>query len=351
MGVYDPSIRDASDLTAIARGAADAVEAQDALTPYLPSAENQTLDFNLDADELKLPRAASFRAYDATAPYGKEKSIGTRKGSLPASSTKLRVGEYDTLRLRGAGDDALGAALESKATHNGQSIAVRAIFARGEAIQTGKVTMEGENGLTLEIDFGRPAGQTVTAGTPWSTTSADAIADIDSWQQVLMSDDSVGAPAAGAITSTKVLSDLAKNAGFIAASTGRSDSGLTRISRADVLSVLADYGLTDIVVYDTQYEDVSGSWTRVISDDQFILVPSRSTGLVGSTGPLGQTLWGVPSEALNDTYGISGGDIAGIFAAAFHEPDPEGVDVLASSIFLPVLSTIGAKSALAATVL
>lgn len=349
MGVYDPSVRTASDLTGVARGAADAVEAADALTPFLPSAESLTLDFDLDADTLALPRAASFRAFDATAPYGREQSVGTRKGSLPASSIKLRVGEYDQLRLRGAGDDALGAALEKKASVNGQSIAVRAIFARGEAIDTGKVTMSGENGLTVEIDFGRPSDQTVTAGTAWSTIAADAIADIDSWQSVFSAAN--GGIADGVVTSSAVLSALAKNTGFISAATGRSDSGLTRISRSDVLSVLADYGLNDILVYDKQYEDVKGATRRVISQDKFLLVPSRNTGLAGDTGPLGQTLWGATSEALNSTYGVSGGDEAGIFAAAFSGNDPEGENVLASSIFLPVLSTQGVKSTVSADVL
>jgi hypothetical protein len=349
MGVYDPSVRTASDLTGTARGAADAVEAQDALTPYLPSSESLTLDYNLDADTLALPRAASFRSFDATAPYGKEKSTGTRKGSLPASSIKLRVGEYAQLQLRGAASDALGAALEKKATNNGQSIAVRAIFARGEAIYSGKVTMDAENGLSVEIDFGRPGNQTVTAGTAWSTASADAISDILSWQNVYNA--VVGGFAGGVITSSNVLAALSTNTSFISASAGRSDSGLTRISRADVLSVLADYGITDVVVYDKQYEDVAGVTRRVIPQDQFCLVPDRFGGLVGDTGPLGQTLWGVPTEALNGTYGIAAGDEAGVFAAAFHESDPEGIDVLTSSIFLPVLSTQGVKATVAASVL
>lgn len=349
MGVYDPSVRTASDLTGVARGAADAVEGADALTSYLPSNEDITLDFDLDADTLALPRAASFRAYDATAPYGKEKSVGTRKGSLPASSIKLRVGEYDKLKLRGAGSDELGAALERQAKANGQSIAIRAIFARGEAIDTGKVTMDGENGLTLEIDFGRPAGQTVTAATAWSTTTADAIGDIDTWQSVFSA--AVGGIAGGVITSSDVLAALAKNTGFIAASTGRSDSGMTRISRSDVLSVLSDYGINDVIVYDKQYEDVTGTVRRVIGSDKFLLVPSRNSGFVGDAGPLGQTLWGVPAEALNSTYGVGGGDEAGIFAAAFAGNDPEGEDVLASSIFLPVLSTQGVKATVSADVL
>jgi hypothetical protein len=349
MGVYDPSFRSASDLTATTRGAADAVEAADALTPYLPSAESVTLDYDLASDALDLPPAASFRAYDATAPYGKENAVGSRKGSLPASSIKLRLGELDQLRLRGAGADEIGAALDRKAVNNGQSIAVRAVFARGDAIQHGSISLEGENGLTVEVDFGRPSDQTVTAGTVWSTAGADAVANILAWQDVF--DAAHGGIATGAITSSAVLRALSTNTSFIEAFFGRTDGTPSRISRADVLSVLADQGITDVVVYDKQYTDVKGVTGRVISQDQFILVPGRNDGLAGDVGPLGQTLWGVPSEALQPAYGVGGGDQAGIFAAAFKQSDPEGVEVLASSIFLPVVSSAGIKSTVAATVL
>ena len=133
--VYNDTFRTATELTGVARGAADAVEAADALTPFLPSVESVTLDFDLDADVLALPRAASFRSFDATAPYGKEKSIGSRKGSLPASSIKLRLGEYQQLRLRGASDDAIGAAIERKADEaTEQEKALEAARQQGENI-------------------------------------------------------------------------------------------------------------------------------------------------------------------------------------------------------------------------
>jgi Phage major capsid protein E len=350
MGTYNDTFRSASDLTGIARGAADAVEAADVLTTFLPSAESATLDYDLDADTLGLPRAASFRAYDATAPYGKEKSIGTRKGSLPASSIKLPLGELQQLRFRQAGDDEIGAALERKARNNGQSIAIRAIFARGQAIADGIVTMAGENGLTVAIDFGRPAGHTVAAGTAWSNIAATAINDLLGWQATY--DAANGGQATTAITSSAVLNALALNTQFIAAATRLGSSGLTRISRADVLSVLADYAnIQDVIVYDKQYEDITGATSRVIPQDRFILTPPRDAGIVGDSGPVGSTLWGVPAEAFESSYGISGTDQPGIFTAAFKDNDPERLDVLSSSIFLPVPSTSGVKATFSADVL
>lgn len=347
--VYNDTFRSATDLTGVARGAADAVEAADALTPFLPSAESLTLDFDLDADVLALPRAASFRSYDATAPYGKENSVGSRKGSLPASSIKLRLSEYSQLRLRQASNDAIGAAIERKAAQNGQSLAIRAIFARGDLIANGSVTLANENGLTTVIDFARPSGNTVTAAKAWSDSTSTPIADILAWQSYYNTLN--GGPTNTAITSTQVLTALAVHPEIITAARGRSDTGLTRIAPAEVLGVLASYGVTRVVTYDKQYEDITGTTRRVIPSDRFILVPSTDAGFVGDAGPVGQTLWGVPAEAFEDVYGIDQADQAGIFAAAFKDSDPERIDVLNSSIFLPVGSTAGVKGTMSADVL
>lgn len=343
-GIYNDTYRSATDLTGVARGAADAVEALDPLTRFMPSVESVTLDYNLDADELGLPAAASFRSYDATAPYGKELSVGSRKGSLPASSQKLRLGELQALRLRQASDEAIGTAMERKAANVGQAIAIRAIFARGEAIANGKVSMDDENGITVEIDFGRAGSHTVSAGTVWSNIAAGVIADLLTWQAVL------DAPADTAITSSTVLNALSLNTEFIKQVKG-SDTTLTRISREDVLQVIRDFAQIDnVIVYDKSYTDMTGATRRVIPSDRFLLVPNADGGL-GEVGAIGQTLWGVPAEAFEDDYGISIDDAAGIFSGSFKDTDPERFDILGSSILLPVPSAAGLKGTLSADVL
>lgn len=333
MGIYNGDFRTAAELSAEARGAADAVEGADALTAFLPSVETYDLDYDLSAGELGLPKAASFRAYDATAPYGKETSVGSKKGKLPASSVKLRLGELQRLLLRGASNDAISAELEKKARVAGQSIAIRAVLARGEAISTGKVTMVDENGLTVEIDFGRDASLSASVGTTWANIAAPAIADLLAAQAAYRAIN--GGDASAAIVSSQTLNDLALNTGFIAQSTRQGTSGLTRLTRDEVLAVLRSMGLNEVIVYDKQYETSKGTVVRSIAADKFLLVPSQFDG-IGEGGPLGVTQWGVPAEALNERYEIPEDDRPGIFSGQFDGTDPEGSDVLASSIFLPV---------------
>ncbi len=344
-GIYNDSYRDATTLTGVARGAADAVEAADVLVRLMPSTESVTLDYDLDTDALGLPAAASFRSYDAAAPFGKENSVGTKKGSLPASSQKLQLGELKALRLRQASDDAIGTSMEAKARNVGQAIAIRSIFARGEAIADGKVTMAAENGLTVTIDFGRDASQTVSAGTVWSNIAADAIGDMLTWQAVL-----AAFPPGAVLTSSAVINALSLNTAIIKEVKG-SATTLTRISRQDTLQLVRDFlGIDDIRVYDKTYSDMTGASRRPIPQDRFLFIPSFDGGL-GDVGPVGQTLWGVPAEAFESEYGISIDEAPGIFAAAFKDTDPERFEILGSAIELPVPSAAGLKGVLSADVL
>lgn len=321
-------------LTAEARAAADIVTDADPLSSFLPAVETRTLDFDLDNDSLGLPRAATFRSYDATAPYGREESVGSRKGKLPAASIKLPLGEWQQLQLQQASNDEIGAALERKARQNAQSIAIRAIIAKGEAIATGKVTLN-ENNLVAEIDFGRNAALAITTANAWSNhTLGTPLDDLIGAQETRQG---LGlAPLPGFVTSTQVLTWLATNDQIIAQVMRDADSGLTRVSIDDVLSLLASYGFSQATVYDKVYKDYDGNTVRPIDDNQFVLVPSRNDVVIDG-GPLGSTLWGVPGEALDRKYGIPQDEQAGILAAALDRDDPVGMDVLDSSIFLPVL--------------
>lgn len=329
--------RTPTQLTAQARGAADVVTDADVLSQFLPAVENRTLDFDLDNDSVGLPRAATFRSYDATAPYGREESVGGKKGKLPASSIKLPLGELQQLQLQGGDPEAIGAALDKKARQNGQSIAIRAILARGQMISTGKVTLN-ENKIIAEIDFGRAAGHTVSAAASWALAGTDIAADILLWQGVYRATNG-GNPTA-VITSPQVLAYMSTNTSIINIAMGGTGSGLTRIGRGDVLGVLASFfGITEVIEYDKQYKDYEGNSLRPIAADRFVFVPSTNEVNIDS-GPLGSTQWGVPAEALQPNYGITAGEQPGIFAGAFDRVDPEGLDVLASSIFLPVPSDI-----------
>lgn len=339
--------RTPAQLTAAARDAAQTV-AQGVngngllLEPFMPSVQNTTLAYEFDGSGSQNIGSAEFRSFDAEAPYGATSSSITKSGKLPPISKKLPISELSELQLMNQ-VDAIGAKEEEHARSLGQQIATRAELARGEALETGKLTLS-ENGLVAEVDFGRQADHTVTAGTKWDQTGATPIDDLQSWIDVFVA--GAGTAPGTLVISRKILATLAKNSDLIQAAV-RSSGAPSRVSYDDVKSVLNSYGIDNTVVFDESYLK-GGALTRVVSQEVALLLPDPgSAPIVG--GVLGTTQYGVPAEAIQPSYGIPAGEQAGIFAGAFSRTDPVGLNVLISAIMLPVLAN--ANASMAATVL
>lgn len=345
MTSYHKDFADARALTVETRAAAAARIAESDLARFLPDVNRDTLQYEFAANASGQVPSAMFRAFDTEAPFGSETHGFTFMGKLPAASQKLMVGELQQLTLGGGNrSSAIREALLEKARYNGIALGTRSVIARGQALETGKVELVGENGLTFSVDFQRPASHTVTAAKVWSDPTADVIGDLNAWNEVYRVPN--GGDAGTIVTSSKVLSGLARNTSIISAAYP-GVAGVTRIAPAAVRQVLADYGFQNVIVNDDQAMQPDGTVKRVVNEDKVLLLPAQANSLAG--GSLGSTLWGVPAEAQQTEYGIGASDQAGIFGGAFRRTDPEGIFVLSSSIFLPVLTN--AQATFAAKVL
>jgi hypothetical protein len=56
----------------------------------------------------------------------------------------------------------------------------------GEVLTTGKSTISGDKYPTVVIDFGRAAGNTITASTLWSVTTSNPLDDLQDWSQLVL---------------------------------------------------------------------------------------------------------------------------------------------------------------------
>jgi hypothetical protein len=56
----------------------------------------------------------------------------------------------------------------------------------GEVLTTGKSTISGEKYPTVVVDFGRAAGNTITAGTLWSVGTSTPLDDLQDWAQIVL---------------------------------------------------------------------------------------------------------------------------------------------------------------------
>jgi hypothetical protein len=346
---YDSAIRTAAQLTTEARANQNVIRGGFALERFFPTRSNPSLSFDFDVNQTTLPRAASYRAFDAEAGFSSTEGGERRSGKLPPISIKHRVDEYDTLVQQVDGPALIQGVFDERTRGLSAQVQTRVELARGEALEFGRVTLK-ENKLQATIDFGRSAALSVTAATLWSDPAADVLGDLQTWLDTF--DRINGGPWAEIVGSTAIRSRLQRNTGIIKAAMGRGTDLPPAVSVDDVNSVLSSWGFGTYTVNDEQVRDVAGNTKRVISQNKLVFVAATGgpslTGAPGSSG-IGTTDFGITAESVNPIYGIGGTDRAGLFAAAYQGHDPEGKYVLVSAVVLPVLSA--ANSTMTAQVL
>lgn len=315
-----------AELTGFARAALQDLDAnQFRLSAYLGDQISDDLDYRYDKGGEGLVEAATFRAFDAEAPIGNRPGVMRVTGELPPISRKIRLGEYDRLRMRKATGGIL-TAIQKDAVRMTKAIAARMEVARGQALYTGTVTIS-ENGVVASVDFGRTGAHTVTAGTPWTTiATATPLADLLAWQAVYVATN--GERPGKTLISTATFGLLLRNA-EIRTLAGTTLGVPTMVSEAAVNATLSAYGLPPFVINDEQVK-INGVATRVIPSNRVVFLPADTTGL-------GATLWGTTAESLEPDFGIGEGEAPGIVAGSYSTKDPVAVWTKAAAIGLPIV--------------
>jgi hypothetical protein len=273
-----------AELTGYARAAlADLEVNQFSLSQFLPSRPVDDLQYRFNRGGNGLAETATFRSYDAEASIAKRPGTTRVTGELPPVSRKIRLGEYERLRQRRL-DTAIRDSIFDDTDLMVTAVAARIELARGAALSTGTVTIN-EDGVIATVDFGRKAGHTnVAPAALWSVSaSATPIADMTAWVATWRTSNGGRTPGAF-LTSQKVVSNIlrAQEVRNLAAANGTSPS---IVSPLVLNTILAAYGLPPIVINDEQVS-VDGSATRVIAENNFLILPA-----VGGSD-LGGTFWG-----------------------------------------------------------
>ncbi|MEV6678609.1 major capsid protein [Streptomyces erythrochromogenes] len=326
-----------ADLTVYARSIPNP---QDFLLTQTVFAETQVQDVKWRIRNTKRRvNTASYRAYDASVPIARRQAEQTTtEGTLPALGQKLLVGEMEQLLLdatRGADEDRLVELLYDDVERHVEAIRSRLELAAGDVLVDGRFTLAGENGLTVEVDYGVPAANMPTAPKPWSDPTADPLADELRWIDYL---DSIGAPAPEMVlTSRKAASHLAGNQAYRAAYYGTPAGGQTPTSALtpeQVNSVRGTYGLPPITQYKAQVwqDDVS---KRVLPEDKWILLPPDRQRW-------GQTQYGTTAESLALSRGtdpqIERQEAPGIVITRDAQDDPVQIWTKGAAVAMPVLA-------------
>ena len=323
-----------SELTGYARASlADYEARRGTLARWLPNREVADIAVRFMKGSTGLVDIADFRAYDAEPTIGKAPS-GTRVTlELPAIGQNIPVSEYNQLRSRGNGNSASDEAILGY-IQNTTDVVVRAVAdaiekLRGTVLQTGKATVSG----FMDDDFGRAAGHTVSAGTAWSTTSADALGDLQTWSDTYR--DANGEEPGAIVMSTRVLRAMAKLDQF---KTQLLNSASRPATQQDVSDYLTAAGLPPIYVYDRRVS-VAGSATKVISDDRLLLLPAPVDVNDWQGTQLGATFWGQTLTSTEADWAIPDAEQPGLVAGVYrNEKPPMIAEVISDAIALPVLA-------------
>ncbi|MDY0816088.1 major capsid protein [Kitasatospora purpeofusca] len=285
---------------------------------------------------------AKYRAYDSSVAFAERTAWETtREGLLPALGQKLIVGEQQQILLEqahGADQDRLLELLFDDAERHIEAIRSRLELAAGDVLVDGRFTLDAatENGLSIEVDFGVPAGNMPVAPKPWSDPTSDPLADELGWLQYL---DDLGAPEPElVITSKRAFSHLARNNAYRAAyyrSVNPSNTPTRTLTVAEVNAVRNDYGLPPVTLYKAQV-NVDGTATKVLPDDRWIMLPP-------DRAKWGQTIYGVTAEALVLARGtnpeIVKEDAPGIVLTRGVQDDPVQIWTKGAAVAMPVLHT------------
>lgn len=309
------------------------------LNQYLPDRNIGNVEAAIDQVN-RVNRAAQFRAWDSETPVGERDSFQRSKIKLPPIGQKLPVSEQETLmleRVRTGGDNRNGyiEAIYRDAEILTGNVRRRMELARGDVLTDGIFTLTGENGLTLQADFGVPNDNTVTAAIPWSDhADASPLQNIKTWVDYYI--DLNGERPGRILTSNVVMNNLLMS-GEIRDLFNRGvtlTGGPNLLTDAMLNQALQAYGVPPIATYDTKI-NWDGTNVRVIPEDLFIMLPTNPLDL-------GYTAWGITAESLVLTSGQNPGlafeELPGLVGVVLKEGDPVLTWTKVGAVGMPLIT-------------
>jgi hypothetical protein len=323
MNLFD--LIDPPTLTGFARQALrDLDENEFSLSPYFPARQTVDTMVTYGSGQAGLARTAKFRSYDAEAPIGKREGIERQSIEIPPISEKLWLTEYERYRLMNNSDAAV-ADVYNDVRNVMSAIQARIEVARGRALVDGSLSFN-ENGLVLNVNFGRDASLEATAAVDWSVPTTDILGDWNTWIEAYV--DINGFRPGGAITSSKVWGEMLANDDFRDLAFWGNNTSPTRLSDRELQGLMSDRNLPPIIVNDSKV-DIDGTPTRIIDQDTVVFVPPN-------TGAAGATVFGTTLEAIENLQ-LRGSEAPGVVAVLMRQEDPISYWTLGAAKVLPIL--------------
>lgn len=297
------------------------------LNQVLPDNFVQTRSFRIKSYD-RTQGASEYRNWDTPAPVAPREGFTETTGQIPPLSEQIIIGEDETLGIferAVAGEwGAIEQEIFNDAARLTRRINNRIEQARGQVLLTSKFTLTAENGLTLEADFGRDAGNTVARSAAWSVITTDIIGDIRG--VIEKSRDERDMPVDTMIMSSATLTNMLLNTGIGSAIYTNAANLPSLVSQDLVSALMTAHGLPDIFIYDHKIDG-----NRTITVDEVIFFPR------GQGSRLGSTEWGVTAESLSGNL-VEFGSTPGPVGMVMSNADPVWKSTKVSALAMPVLN-------------
>ena len=279
-----------------------------------------------------VPVVLNLSAFDAQAIPRARQGVSVTRAQMPYFKESLYIDEELRQQLNIAiegGSDAYVNTIMQKIFNDSaqliESARVQRERMRMALLTTGAISMTA-NGQSVSYDYGVPSGHKKTAAASWKNSSTDIIADIYAWQQTILED--TGVKPTRAICNSTVWNALRNNTN-IRNTIFVYSNGVGTISDAALKSLLAEQLELSVYVNDRLYKNESGTNTKFVPDDTFVLFPA---------GELGNTYFGTTPEE-SDLQTGSAANVAivdtGVAVTTMKKLDPVNVETKVSMITLP----------------
>lgn len=279
-----------------------------------------------------VPVVLNLSAFDAQAIPRARQGFSVTRAQMPYFKESLYIDEelrqQLNIAIEGGSDAYVNTIMQKIFNDNVQlieSARVQRERMRMALLTTGAISMTA-NGQSVSYDYGVPSGHKKTAAVSWKTSSTDIIADIYAWQQTILED--TGVKPTRAICNSTVWNALRNNTN-IRNTIFVYSNGVGTISDAALKSLLAEQLELSVYVNDRLYKNESGTNTKFVPDDTFVLFPA---------GELGNTYFGTTPEE-SDLQTGSAANVAivdtGVAVTTMKKLDPVNVETKVSMITLP----------------
>lgn len=264
------------------------------LRQFLPTENVYDINFAYNVINGKYATAASITGWNASAPLRDTKEIEKAFGQVAKVQHGFRLDETQLIQYnRPRSPEEANAVIEQiyqSTDELSQGVDDIEEYMRAQAVYTGKLKYDDdENDIHIDIDFGIPSENKVTATTPWSDAGSNPLSDLQAAVEQFKKQNQRRKPVVMHITSATE-ANLLQNEQIRTQIYGK-DNGQRLLTKADIQNAFSALGLPPYQIND----DVI-----VIDDKEVQLLEDNKAVLIGSD--LGKTMLG-PTVENNYTPG------------------------------------------------